>query len=256
MANNAVTVLSSLYGWAEREGLSPEGHNPARRIEKFRESRRERFLTNEEFARLGTALREAESVGIPYEVDETRPTAKHAAKPENRRVIVAPDAVAAIRLLIFTGCRLREVLNLRWKEVDFQRGLLLLPDSKTGRKTILLGAPAVAVLKSLPRAGEYVFTGVDDTKPRSDLKRPWLMIKRRAGLVGLRIHDLRHSYASVAVGAGLGLPIVGKLLGHTQASTTQRYAHLGDDPIRRASAVISDKIATAMGVENHEPKGS
>ncbi len=128
MANYVTTVLSSLYGWAEREGLLAEGYNPARRIEKFREHRRERFLSGEEFARIGAALRDGETIGIPYSVDETRPTAKHAPKPENRRVVVAPDAVAAIRLLMLTGCRLREVLNLRWREVDFERGLLLLAD--------------------------------------------------------------------------------------------------------------------------------
>jgi integrase len=246
MANRVIGVLGSFYSWAGRRGLVQEDFNPTRRTEKFRESRRERFLSEDEFARLGTVLREAESIGIPYEVDETRPTVKHAPKPENRRVIVAPDAVAAIRLLIFTGCRLREILNLRWQEVDFQRGLLLLPDSKTGRKTVVLGVPAVAVLKNLPHVGDYVFPGTDSTKPRSDLKRPWSLITRRAGLTGLRVHDLRHSYASVAAGAGLGLPIIGKLLGHTQPSTTARYAHLADHPLRLASEAVAVEIATAM----------
>ena len=246
MANYVVTVLSSLYGWAQRSKIIDEGQNPARRIEKFRESRRERFLSRDEFARLGAALREAETIGIPYEVDETRPTAKHAPKPENRRVVVAPDAIAAIRLLMLTGCRLREILNLRWREVDFERGLLLLEELKTGRKTVVLGEAAIEILRKLPRAGEHVFPGADGEKPRSDLKRPWELIRRRARLDGLRLHDLRHSYASVAVGANLGLPIIGKLLGHTQPSTTQRYAHLADDPLRAASDLIAAKIAGAM----------
>ena len=201
MANYVVTVLSSLYSWAGRRGLVTDDYNPARRIEKFREQPRERFLNAEEFSRLGAALREAETVGIPYDVDETKATAKHAPKPENRRIVVAPDATAAIRLLMLTGCRLREVLNLRWQEVDLQRGLLLLADSKTGRKTVVLSPQASLLLARLPRTGESVFPGADGTKPRSDIKRPWTLVTRRAGLVGLRIHDLRHSYASVAAGA-------------------------------------------------------
>jgi integrase len=249
MANYVVTVLSSLYGWAERRGIVSEGFNPARRIEKFREPRRERFLSREEFAHLGAALREAETAGIPYEVDETRPTVKHAAKPENRRVVVAPDAIAAIRLLLLTGCRLREILNLRWREVDFERGLLLLEDSKTGRKPVVLGASALAILGQLPRVAECVFPGADGKTPRHDLKRPWALVSRRAGLRGLRLHDLRHSYASVAAGANLGLPIIGRLLGHTQPSTTQRYAHLADDPLRAASQVVAAQIAASIGEE-------
>lgn len=246
LANRAVAILSSLYSWAGRRGLVPDDYNPARRIEKFREHRRERYLSAEEFARLGVALREAETAGIPYDVDETKPTAKHAPKPENRRIVVAPDAIAAIRLLMLTGCRLREVLNLRWQEVDLHRELLLLADSKTGRKTVVLSPHASLLLARLPRVGEFVFPGADGTKARTDLKRPWALLTRRAGLVGLRIHDLRHSYASVAAGAGLGLPIIGKLLGHSQPATTARYAHLADHPLRTAAALIADEIAAAI----------
>lgn len=247
MANSTVALLGSLYSWAARRGLAPDGLNPARRIDRFEESARERFLTMEEFARLGAALREAETVGIPYDVDEARPTAKHAAKPENRLVIIAPDALAAIELLVLTGCRLREILNLRWQEIDFERGLLFLQDSKTGRKTVVLGAPAITVLKSLPHVGDCVFPGSDGTKPRSDLKRPWAAIKRHAGLTGLRIHDLRHSFASVGAGAGLGLPVIGRLLGHSQPGSTAQYAHLADEATRRASETIAGQIAAAMG---------
>ena len=200
MANYVVTVLSSLYSWASRRGLVPDDYNPARRIEKFREHRRERFLSVEEFARLGAALHEAVTVGIPYDVDETKVTARHAPKPENRRVVVAPDAIAAIRLLLLTGCRLREVLNLRWQEVDLNRGLLLLADSKTGRKTVVLSPQAMTVIVRLPRTADFVFPSADPAKPRCDLKRPWALITRRTGLIGLRIHDLWHSYASVAAG--------------------------------------------------------
>lgn len=247
MGNYVVTVLSSLYGWSERRGLCVEGCNPARRVEKFRERRRERFLSTEEFARLGAALREAETVGIPYQVKEFGPKAKHAPKEGNRRVVVPPDVIAAIRLLLVTGARLREILHLRWSEVDLQRGLLLLADSKTGRKTVTLGTAAADVLTQLPRVGGYVFPGQGGGgAPRCDLKRPWKAIIRRAGLAGVRIHDLRHSYAATAAGAGFSLLTIGKLLGHAQPSTTQRYAHLADDPVRWASDKIADQIAEAL----------
>ena len=247
LANYAVAALGSLYTWAGRRGLVPEECNPARRVEKFPERPRERFLTSDELLRLGEALREAETTGIPWEIDRERLSAKHAPKPENRLTVVSPFAVAAIRLLLFTGCRRQEILNLQWNQVDFERGALFLPDSKTGRRTVILGAPAMKVLSELPHVGPFVISGADPEKARTALKRPWNAIRRRANLNGVRLHDLRHSFASVGAGAGLGLPIIGRLLGHTQPSTTARYAHLGDDPLRRASETISARISAAMG---------
>src|SRR5829696_3087527 len=132
-------------------------------------------------------------------------------------------------------------------DVDFERGMLFLRESKTGRKPVILNAPALAVLESLPRAGSYVIAGDDPGKPRSDLKRPWRAVANHAGLEGFRIHDLRHSFASIGAGSGMGLPIVGKLLGHAQPRTTQRYAHLDNDPLRRASEAIGATLAAAMG---------
>jgi integrase len=161
--------------------------------------------------------------------------------------VIGPHAAAAIRLLIFTGARLREILHLRWAHVDFERGLLLLPTSKTGKKTIVLNAPALAILSALPRSGEFVIAGTSLDNPRSDLKKPWKAVAARAGLTGVRIHDLRHTHASVGAGAGLGLPIIGKLLGHTQTATTQRYAHLDNDPLKKASEHIGSHLAAAMG---------
>jgi integrase len=165
---------------------------------------------------------------------------------ENRVVKLDQWTVAAVRLLIFTGCRLREVLNLRWREVDLERGLLLLPDSKTGAKAVVLSAPALDILKKLDRVGDYVIASTDPQKPRADLQRPWAQITKHAKLDGLRIHDLRHSFASVGAAGGLGLPIVGKLLGHKDASTTQRYAHLADDPLRRGANTIAKSIKAAL----------
>lgn len=246
-ANRIVECISSIFRYAATCNVVPVGHNPTKGIRAFRESRRERFLNSDELARLGRAIREAETVGTPYDVDETKPTSKHAPKPENRRIKIDAYTAAALRLLILTGARLREILHLKWEYVDFQRGLLLLPDSKTGRKAIVLNAPALAVLRSLAQKGQYAICSEQEDKPRADLNRPWRTISARAGLQGVRIHDLRHTHASIGAGAGLGLPIIGKLLGHTQASTTQRYAHLDSDPLQKASDKIAASIVIAMG---------
>ncbi|HLI98398.1 MAG TPA: integrase arm-type DNA-binding domain-containing protein, partial [Bradyrhizobium sp.] len=131
-ANRVMECISSIFRYAATCNIVAVGHNPTKGIRAFRENRRERFLSSEELARLGSAIREAETVGTPYEVDETKPTSKHAPKPENRRIKIDAYTAAAIRLLVLTGARLREILHLKWEYIDFERGLLLLPDSKTG----------------------------------------------------------------------------------------------------------------------------
>jgi integrase len=250
-ANRMLEVLGSLYSFAGKRKILPLGINPARGIEQYPEKGRERFLNADELSRLGDAIREGETAGLPYEIDQSKPTAKHAPREPHRRTLIGPHAAAAVRLLILTGARLREILNLKWEHVDLERGLLLLADSKTGKKAIVLNAPALDILANIPRIGGYVIAGQaagsDQEKPRSDLNRPWRAIVKRAGLTGLRIHDLRHTHASVGAGLGLGLPIIGKLLGHTQPSTTARYAHLDADPLRRASEHIGSHLAAAMG---------
>ena len=246
-ANRLLRVLSSLFTFAGKAHAVPIGFNPCRGIEYFPEVGRERYLTTAELARIGEAIREAETIGLPYAVDQSKPKSKHAPKEAARRTIVGPHAAAALRLLIFTGARLREILHLKWDHIDFERGLLLLPTSKTGKKTIVLNAPALAILNGLPRAGDFVIAGASPDTPRADLKKPWKAISKRAALEGVRIHDLRHTHASVAAGAGLGLPIIGKLLGHSQSATTQRYAHLDADPLRKASERIGSQLASAMG---------
>ena len=202
-ANRMVAVLGSMYAFGNRVGAIPEGTNPTRKIDKFKEQRRERFLRSEELERLGSAIREAETKGIPWNVDEAKPKAKHLPKAMNRFTKIGPFAAVAIRLLLFTGCRLREILHLEWGHVDLERGLLFLADSKTGKKTVILNAPALAVLSGLDRLGSYVVPGDDPEKPRADLKRPWEAVARRAGLDGVRLHDLRHTYASFGAGGGL-----------------------------------------------------
>jgi integrase len=258
-ANRMLEVVSSLYSFAGKRKILPVGFNPARGIEQYPEKGRERFLSADELSRLGDAIREAETPGLPYEIDKTKPTSKHAPKEAHRRTKIGPHAAAAVRLLILTGARLREILHLKWEHMDLERGLLLLPDSKTGKKAIVVNAPALDILANLSRVGTYVIAGqaagTDDDKPRADLNRPWRAIAKRAGLKHLRIHDLRHTHASVGAGLGLGLPIIGKLLGHTQPSTTARYAHLDADPLRRASERIGSELAAAMGDLKPQPSG-
>jgi integrase len=240
-ANRVLALIGAVYAYGLRSKLLPHRtDNPAKGIEKFPERMRERFLSDVESARLGDAIRQAETGGIPRPASNQ----KHAPKTP---IKIGPHAAAAIRLLIFTGARLREILDLRWEDVDLQRGLLFLQDSKTGKKTIVLGGAALAILETLPRVGQFVIAGNHDDKPRSDLQKPWALVSKQAGLAGLRLHDLRHSFASVGAGSGLGLPIIGKLLGHTNSKTTERYAHLAADPLRRATDAISSAIAKAMG---------
>lgn len=248
-ANRILAIVGSMYSYGGRHGLVPEGVNPARGIERFREEPRERLLSAAELDRLGAAIRQAETIGVPWKIDQSKKT-KHLPKLK-RETVIGEHAAAALRLLIFTGARLREILHLRWENVDLERGLLLLPESKTGKKTIVLNAPALAVLIALSRVGTYVIAGdtagTADEKPRADLKRPWAVVSRQADLKGVRLHDLRHNFAAFGAGGGMGLPIIGKLLGHTQPQTTARYAHLDADPLRKAADTIGATIAAAMG---------
>ena len=248
VANRCVALISSVWNWSARGDEVEASDNPAKGIDRNPERGRERYLTSEEFARIGNALRTAETIGLPWTIDEVGSKAKHAPKVENRRTLIDPFAIAAIRLLIFTGGRLREILHARWENVDFERGILHLDDSKTGRRPIYLSAAALSVLSDLPRVegNPYLIPGDRDGAPRSDLKRPWAALARAAKLKGVRIHDLRHSFASIGAGASMGLPIIGRLLGHSQPQTTAKYSHLQADPLRRAADTIGATISAAM----------
>ncbi len=250
-ANRLIAVIGSMYAFAIKAEVVPAGQNPSRGIERYREQGRERYLSTDELRRLGQALDLGEREGLPWVVDLDQPHAKHVPKSAaEQRVQLDRHAAAAIRLLLLTGARLQEILKLRWQEVDLDRGLLLLPDSKTGRKTIVLSAAALAIIAELKTEGEhdetvpgeFVISGSKPGQGRADLKRPWAAVRRYAGLSGVRLHDLRHTFASLGAGAGLGLPIVGKLLGHAHPQTTARYAHLDADPLRQATDLISEVI--------------
>ena len=182
---------------------------------------------------------------MPWNIKATGDKTKHVAKTK-RNTVYPFHVTNAIRLLLLTGCRLREILHLRWSEVDLERGLLLLLDSKTGRKTVILNRSAVAILSSSERVGAFVVPSSDPKRPRHDLKRPWDHIRAAAKLDDVRLHDLRHTHASIGAGAGFGLPVVGRLLGHASSATTQRYAHIAGDPARRASEAIGLQFSAAL----------
>jgi integrase len=227
-ANRTLALLSKMLNLAERWGLRSDGSNPCRHVEKYPEHRGERFLSAAEIARLAAALAEAEQLATE-----------------------SVSTIAAIRLLLFTGARLSEILTLSWEHVDLERRCLRLPDSKTGAKTIYLPAPACEILAGLPRAtgNPHVIPGRRPGAHLVNLRQPWSRIRKRAALPGVRLHDLRHSFASMAAAGGLSLPIIGALLGHTQPATTARYAHLAADPLKQAADLIGSRIEAAMASE-------
>lgn len=241
-ANRLLAVISGIFKYGALCGLVSKGHNPAAGISGFRETARERFLSADELARLGDTLTLAVTEGLPWKASDSKHTPK-----TRRSTILDRHAVAAIRLLILTGLRMREVLHMRWSDIDFERGVALLADTKTGRRYAVLNAPALALLRDLERIADYVIAGAERDKPRSDLNKPWRAVRAHAGLDDVRLHDLRHTNASVAASGGVPLAIVGKLLGHSQPQTTQRYAHLADDPVRAAADTVGSRIAAAMG---------
>jgi integrase len=245
-ANRMLAIVASMYGFAAQRGIVPKGTNPSYGIERYRESSRERYLGIGELGRLGETLRLAETVGLPWRLETAEPRSEHLAREDNQRTVFSPEVALAFRLLLFTGARLREILNLEWPHIDLERGLILLPDSKTGRKTIVMSTPVLDLLGDRRRTSAFVIPGAGPDRPRSDLKKPWRAIQHHAGLEGVRIHDLRHTFASIGAGASLGLLIVGKLLGHSQPATTARYAHLDADPLRRATNLIGAHLSTAL----------
>lgn len=220
-ANRLLAVLRKFFNTCERDGYRPDHSNPTLHIQPFKEEKRERFLKPAEIAHLGEVLGEIEHEGGHN-----------------------PFVVAAIRLLLLTGARLTEVLGMKWEWIDWEGSCVRLPDSKTGAKTIYLNAPALQVLANLPRleGNPHVICGLKKGERLVNLQKPWRAIRKRAGLDDVRIHDLRHSFASTAVASGMSLPLIGKLLGHSQPQTTARYAHLADDPMKQAANAVGQRI--------------
>lgn len=243
-ANRSVATLSHMLTIAAKWGLIPRGQNPCREVERYRERTRERLLNSEELARLGTALQQSER---PAEVAEGR--ARQSA--EDWR------AVACIRLLVLTGARLSEILTLQWSWIDWDRGVARLPDSKTGAKNLPLPAPALAIVQDLPKTvgSPYVLPGDRVSSHFIGIQKPWQRVRALAGLDDVRLHDLRHAFASIAVASGDSLYLVGKVLGHRQASTTERYAHLQPDPVKAVADRTSSRIAEMLGTPKRQSSG-
>jgi integrase len=226
-ANRAMAVMSKMFTLAMRWDWRTD--NPTRGIEWNHEEKRERYLAGDELGRLTSAL------------------------------TTHPDRQAAniIRLLLLTGARRGEVLSAKWEQFDLTAGIWTKPSAHTKQKKVHrtpLLAPARQLLSEIyadaEDDAEFVFPGRSEEGRRTQIKKDWKAICKAAGLKDVRIHDLRHSYASILVSSGLSLPIIGALLGHTQPQTTARYAHLFDDPLRaateRVGAIVTGRPAAEV----------
>ena len=162
--------------------------------------------------------------------------------------LASAHAAAAIYLLLLTGCRRNEILGLRWDDLNFQTGEIRLPDTKTGTRMVPLTSPVAEVLNSLSRTPDspWIFPGRKKGTRLVNLNDSWDRVRRRAGLDGVRLHDLRHTFASRALALGESLPMIGDLLGHRMVSTTARYAHLARDSVRESSAKIAADIGARI----------
>lgn len=222
-ANRTLALVGSMYSFAEHSKILPQGSNPTHGVLRFEEKRRQRFLSNEELRRLGAALRAVEGKE-PWQ------------------------AIAAIRLLLGTGARRSEVLSMQWEDIDLERMTWHLPHSKTGARTVFLNGLAAEVLLSLPRLEgcPWVLPGKDPANHFKGLPHPWERIRKTAGLEDVRLHDLRHTAASVALAGGASLEVIQILLGHRELRTTERYAHLAGGPVRLAAERLGETLAAAL----------
>jgi len=265
-ANITVNVTRKMFKLAEGWGTRPAGSNPCVHVERFRENKRERFLSSAEIARLGEVLAQCEA-GWTTEATEAwrrrcRAEALAAGQTEAAAASFAaarlpkrlepehPSVVTALRVLLLTGARMSEVLGLTWAMVDVGELVLRLPDSKTGAKVIPLAPAAAQVIESQRARREegnpHVFPGGVTGKRWADLEKPWQRIRALAGLSDVRIHDLRHNFASHGAMAGMSLAVLGKVLGHRSSATTARYAHFAADPVRQAAAAVAQPIADLL----------
>lgn len=220
-ATRTVGLLGGILSFAVAEGIRSD--NPTRGVKRYADVKKERFLSSEELSRLGDVLTKSETTENFF-------------------------AVAAIRFLLLSGCRKGEPLSLKWAEIDFEFGCLQLADSKTGQKIVPLGIAALKILSGIPRMinNDYVFPGQNKGKPLVGLPKIWNRIKARANLNDVRLHDLRHSFATTGASTGLSLPVIGKLLGHSDPKTTARYAHIADSPAKIAANQISATIEAQL----------
>jgi integrase len=279
-ANRMLATLSKMFSLAEDWEIRPRHSNPVEGIQKYKETPRERYLTESELGALGDVLNEMERDGLE-----------------------APHFISLVRLLLLTGARLREIMHAKWEWVNKETAMLVLPDSKTGRKIIHLSPTAMEVLDAIERVrgNPYIIVGQKEGQPLINAKKPWRRIKemvtvrllqedsdyaeiiirlrkksggdpsygdvcreakkggliasdgdRPIGITDVRLHDLRHTYASICVGQGMSLQMVAKLLGHAQVSTSERYAHLANDPVKSAAAQAGKSLSGLIGKKKGE----
>lgn len=228
-ANRCVALLSKFFSWCLKNGIRQNNSNPAAGIERYPEQKRLAFMGKEEIEALGNAFISLEQHGY------TDPAT-------GKKTSFDPFIGAALKILMLTGARCMEILSLKWEYLDKTRGIANLPDSKTGAKAIHIPEPAFAILDSLPRLNEYCFPGRRGNGHVVNIKDTWKRLLTTAGLSGWRIHDLRHAFASYAACSGKSLPVIGAILGHSQAATTARYAHLADNPVAVAAEETAAQI--------------
>ena len=231
LANRTVALLSKMLNLAEQWKLRPLHSNPCRHIKRHPEKKRTRKLSEIEIARLAKILEAAESGGLELQINS--------------------HVIAALRFVMFTGCRIGEALSLKWSEVDLEAGCLWLEDSKTGAKDIALNSAAREILKAQPRleGTVHVFPGRKKGQPLTDIKKPWAKLRDRASLGNMRLHDFRRTFAATAAAGGLSLYQIGQLLGHKSQQTTARYSDLLQDPKRHASEQVAQALMRAINSE-------
>lgn len=233
-ANNALTCLSSIFGWAEDQKLLPKHTNPCPDIKRYKTSKKERYLSRDELRRLGNTLDEWEANGK-----------------------INIYAAFAIRLLIVTGARFKEILTLQWPNIHWEHRVLQLPDSKTGFKYIFLNDYALAILRSIPRLANnpYVIAGKKEGRHFVGLTKCWYGLRAAADLHDVRIHDLRHSFASFAITlGGSNIPVLGRVLGHSNPETTARYTHIAKDPAAAIADATGKELALIMNRDDRLPR--
>ena len=225
-ANRCIALLSKMLSLAEKWSLRSDASSLCKHIDKYPENKKERFLSIEEIDKLSSVLKEASWAKIEH-----------------------PSVTNAIKLLLLTGCRLSEILTLKWEYIDKLHHRINLPDSKTGKKSVYISPFVLEIFENIERKQDnpYVIYGTVEGKHLINLQKAWRRIRKRAGLDDVRIHDLRHSFASIGAASGLSLPIIGALLGHTQTQTTARYAHLIGEPLKDATSLIGEKMKSMLG---------
>ena len=222
-ANRLLSLISKMMNLAEKWNYRQLYSNPCRHIDRYKEKGREVYLTMDQIEKIGLVIKDLEKTESLY-------------------------ILSAIKILLFTGRRTGEILTLKWDYIDFKNFRMNLPDTKTGKKSFRFSPTVHQILSSLPDKEGYVFKSIIGNKRVTTVRHIWRKICKLAGIENVRVHDLRHTYASLAVQSGYSLPIISKMLGHADIKTTQRYAHLHDDPVNQAVDKLDQQLESLIKV--------